>query len=420
MDNWNKSRYETTIVILLALLFGVLVLNRVAVVYLFPFIIDAFHITYAQAGAIASVLAITFALSTWLSGMLSDRYGKKIVLIPSSIFFSLMSWFSGAAGSFASLIFARGLMGVGQGSVLPASIATILIESRPERRGFNFGIQQALSPLIALGIGPILVTQLTRFVQWRTVLMLVGIPSLIIAFVLLFYMREPVLTSAAQDDEHPPTNKPGFFEPLKYRNVFISSIVTPLMLCCSMVFLTFSVVYLTREVGLSVPDAGLLLSMIGVTGFFGCILLPLISDHFGRKTVIVPCLFVLGLSLVGFVLSGGNFVLLGTFASVAGFCLGGTAPLALSALPTESVPPQLAATASGIPVTFGELFGGALMPFLAGYLCDLFGLKAAIYASAAAPLVAGFVAIFYHETAPRVIARRSSQSICAVSIANGG
>jgi sugar phosphate permease len=94
---------------------------------------------------------------------------------------------------------------------------------------------------------------------------------------------------------------------------------------------------------------------------------------------------------------------------VAGFAIGGIAPLALSALTTESVPPNLAATASGIPASFGEIFGSALMPFVAGYLSDLYGLKAAIYFSAAAPLLGGWVGLFYKETAPKILAKRAFQ-----------
>jgi MFS family permease len=66
----------------------------------------------------------------------------------------------------------------------------------------------------------------------------------------------------------------------------------------------------------------------------------------------------------------------------------------------------LAATASGIPASIGEILGSALMPFLAGYLCDLYGLKTALYFSAIAPLIAGSVGIFYKETAPKIICKR--------------
>jgi len=111
------------------------------------------------------------------------------------------------------------------------------------------------------------------------------------------------------------------------------------------VFVTFSIVYLTKEIHLSISDAGIIMSLFGVTGFFGCILLPLLSDRVGRKIVVIPSMFVTGLCFWGFILSGSNFFLLAILVSIAGFAVGGIAPIALSALTTESVPPYLAATA---------------------------------------------------------------------------
>jgi len=408
MGNKEKSSYEMGVVVLLALLWGIVIMNRLAIVYLFPFIIDEFKISYAQAGALTSILALTFAFSTWFSGGLSDRVGRKIVLIPATIFFSIMSWFSGLSHSFVQMMLVRGLMGIGQGSVLPASVATIAAESNPNRRGFNFGLHQALAPLIAVGLGAILVTQLTRIMSWRMVFFMVGVPGLIITIILYFYMREPRPLLFEQGGERSETTaeKPGFFAPLKCRNVILSSIVNSLMMCCMFVFAAFGIVYLTKELYLSVSRAGIIMSLLGFTGFGGCILLPLLSDYIGRKKVIIPSLFVTGLCFLGFMSCGSNYFLLALLIAIAGFGIGGIAPIAIAALTTESVEPSLAATASGIPVSFGEIFGGALMPFVAGYFADIYGLKAALYFSAVAPLIGGLVALCYEETAPRILDRK--------------
>lgn len=408
IDRKERAYYELGIVILLALLWGIVMMNRLTIVYLFPLIIPEFKMSYVQAGALASILAITSAFAIWFFGGLSDRVGRKIILIPATLFFSLMSWFSGLTYSFLQMFLARGLMGIGQGAVLPASIATISSESTPTRRGFNFGLHQALAPLIALGIGAILVTQLAKLMSWRMVFFVTGIPGLVISVILYFYMREPKPLSFRKGENVSggPVERPGFFTPLKYRNVIISSIVNFFMMCCLFVFATFSLVYLTKEIQLSISDAGIIISLLGFAGFIGCILLPLLSDRVGRKPIIIPSLFVAGLCFLGFILSGDNFFFLALSVSIAGFAIGGIAPIALSALTTESVPPYLAATASGIPASIGEIFGSALMPFLAGYLCDLYGLKTALYFSAVAPLIAGFVGLFYEETAPKIIGHR--------------
>jgi len=48
-------------------------------------------------------------------------------------------------------------------------------------------------------------------------------------------------------------------------------------MCCLYVFATFSIVYLTKEIYLSISDAGIIMSLFGFTGFFGHILLPLLK-----------------------------------------------------------------------------------------------------------------------------------------------
>lgn len=405
MSKKQKPFYEWGIVILLAFHGGIFFMNRLAIVYLFPFIIPEFKMSYAQAGALMSILAICSAFATWFFGGLSDRVGRKVILIPATLLFSIMSWFSGITNSFLQMLLARGFMGIGIGAGLPASTAVISAESTPSRRGLNFGLQHALIPLIGLGIGPILVTQLTKIMSWRMVFLIVGIPGLLIGIILYFYMREPKLELFRQEG-NVSGEKLGFFAPLKYRNIIISSFLNFLMMGCLYVFSAFSILYLTKEIHLSVSDAGIIVSFL-FTGFFGCILLPLLSDHIGRKPVVIISLFVTGLGFLGFILSGSNFFLLAICVSIAGFAIGGIGPIVISAVPTETVPPQMAALAVGIPFSIGEIFGSTLMPFLAGYLCDLYGLKAFIFFSAIAPLVAGFVALFYEETAPKIIAKKS-------------
>jgi hypothetical protein len=77
MDNNKGKSYKLGIVIFLALLFGIVLLNR--------FIIDEFKINYAEARALASVLAITWAFSTWFFRGVSDRIGRKIIFIPATL-----------------------------------------------------------------------------------------------------------------------------------------------------------------------------------------------------------------------------------------------------------------------------------------------------------------------------------------------
>ena len=105
-------RYEQRLIWVLGITFGFLFFDRNAASFLMPFITKDLGFSYKQVGLIASALSFTWALSAFFGGALSDRTGRrKPVLLASAIAFSVCSFLSGLAGSFATLFAARFLMG---------------------------------------------------------------------------------------------------------------------------------------------------------------------------------------------------------------------------------------------------------------------------------------------------------------------
>jgi MFS family permease len=73
----HSKRYENTLVAILFLTWGTVFLDRMSQLYLAPYIVPEFHLTHSQVGMLASVLAITWAISTLVFGALSDRIGRR-------------------------------------------------------------------------------------------------------------------------------------------------------------------------------------------------------------------------------------------------------------------------------------------------------------------------------------------------------
>jgi sugar phosphate permease len=65
----------------------------------------------------------------------------------------------------------------------------------------------------------------------------------------------------------------------------------------------------------------------------------------------------------------------------------------------------MATTAVGLSMGFAELFGGVLLPPIAGQAADAFGLEAIFYICIGLALLAAFAALFLKETAPRITGR---------------
>lgn len=415
LDQQRPKGYEWKIVLLLAITWGMVGLDRLVIVYLFPIIIPEFNLSNTAAGAITSVLALTWAVAAWVLGNVSDKYGRKKVLVPSIIFFSLMSWVTALSKGLGSMLVIRGLLGFGEGGVFSATVASIAEESSPKRKGLNIGFFQSFFPLMGIGLGAIIATQLAQIFSWRPVFFIVGIPGIILAIIIIFYMREP--RSTLRNTESPSSSesesvgekdaeKLGLFAPFKYRNIWLSTVISCLFMNWLFVFSAFSPLFLTEIRGLSLTSVGLILSGWGFGGFIGMILIPALSDFIGRRPTMVISAIIGGITTLLFAVADPNASLLFFILLIAGIFGWGCYPLFLAVITTESVPAKMAGTAVGIPTAIGEIFGAMLMPIIAGGLADMYGLSYPMFLAGAAPIIVGIIALFYIETAPRIVARK--------------
>ena len=416
LNNQRSKGYEWKIVTLLALLHGTVGLDRLVIVYLFPILIPEFGLNNTQAGTLTAVLAMTWAVSALVMGSLSDRIGRKKILLPSAIFFSVMSWVTGVAKTYGGLLVIRALMGIGEGGVFSTSVATIAEESTPKKRGLNLGIHQSFFPGVGIGLGAIIATQLATKFGWRPVFFIVGIPGLVLAIIIAIVMKEPLSffrkaeknSSQEIEIEHSET-KTGLFAALKYRNVWVSTLVSCLFMNWLFVFAAFAALFLTQVRGLSLPTAGVVLSAWGFGGFIGMIGIGAISDYLGRRPVMIVSSVITGISVIWFAVAGSNPVTLFCILFVGAIFGWGTYPIFLSLTTTESVPAKLAGSSVGIPTSIGEIFGAMVMPIIAGSLADKFGLIYPMYLAGIAPIIAAVVSFLYIETAPRVLHRKNQK-----------
>lgn len=411
MNQHAKIGYEWKILILLAMIWGISALDRMAITFLFPQIVPELKLSNAQAGMLTSVLALTYSMSVWSFGSVSDRIGRKLVLVPAAFFFSLMSWLGGVMKSFFPLAVARGLMGIGDGAIYSPGMATIAEESAPERRGLSLGLFICTFPLIGQGLGAIICTQLADSMGWRWTFFIVGIPGMILAVLLLKVMREPPsiiqrkkLIASGQKPAKVPLS-----EVLKYRNIWLCIIIGSLFLSYVFVFAAFAPLYLTEVHGLDIKKVGYIMSAVGAGGVLGLPIMPWISDHIGRKPILIFSMFAASLGVFAFVYVGNQPVMMFTTIFFTYALAGGCTPLALGTVPSESVPKEVIGTAIGIPTAVGELFGAMAMPTIAGFLGDKYGLTAPLYLAIIAPFVAGFVGFLMIETAPRVLSKKEKR-----------
>jgi predicted MFS family arabinose efflux permease len=393
----STRRYENTLVAILFFTWGTVFLDRMSQLYLAPYFAPEFHLSREQIGTLASVLAITWAASTFLFGALSDRVGRRPVLVPAVLAFSALSWISGLAHSYHQLLFIRALMGIAEGPTW--SIMTALIEesSQPTRRGRNIGLVVSAAALVGLAAAPVLTTQVASRWGWRSAFFVAGIPGLLAGFLIWKFVKEP---AASAEPTHRKPSLREYVSILRYRNIGLCCLGATGFMSWLFALNVFAPLYITEVAHQTPTTAGFLLGASGLGSFFLGFLLPSLSDRVGRKPILllmaaasafvplaflVPALYVYPLLLAAIV-----------FAANTGQ---GIASLVMVLVPTESVPAQFRATSIGLTTLVGETMGATGAPLLAGALAEKHGLGLTMWLAAGGSAVLFLAALFLQEPA---------------------
>ena len=140
---------------------------------------------HKSAPQIALTLTASLAmrpLGALLFGFLADRYGRRLPLILSILFYSVMEIFSGLAPSYRIFLFLRLLYGVGMGGEWGVGAALAMEASPVARRGILSGILQegyALGYLLAA----LAYWAVFPHWGWRPMFFLGGLPALLTLFI---------------------------------------------------------------------------------------------------------------------------------------------------------------------------------------------------------------------------------------------
>ena len=406
----KTMRYEQRLIWVLGITFGFLFFDRNAANYVMPFIVDDLHFNNQQVGLLASALSFTWALSSYLGGVLSDRTGlRKPVLLVSVVAFSVCSALSGLAMSFAALFAARLLMGLVEGPFLPVCQSLVAAESDHARRGNNMGVMQNFgSNFLGSFLAPLLLVPIAAHWSWRMAFFLSAVPGLVMAILIARYVHEPGRSS------HPLAGEravPGHLEMLRYRNMLLCTLMSIVMVAWMVLGWAFLPLFYVKVRHID-ANGGMkvLMSLLGLSAAFFSFIVPRLSDRLGRRPVVVM-FNLLGLLVpLAALYWQGSIWMLGVLIFI-GWAASGTFPLFMGTIPSETIPPRYVATALGITVGIGEIFGGVCGPALAGWAADRSTLAAPLVIQAGCAIAGALIALGLQETAPSRVARAAAASV---------
>jgi len=339
---------------------------------LLPFYADRFGASGTQVGLLITVYSIAQFFLAPIWGRLSDRVGRRPILIFGLLGSAVSYVVFGYAGSLTVLFVSRILAGIG-GATVPVAQAYIADITPPEKRAGNLGL---IGAAFGLGFifGPALGGILAPISPHAP-----GLAAAALCFgngILAFFLLPESLS-----EEERATRAIGR-SPLSLRDVRVAlqNRVTARILLLSFLFtMAFAAMQPTFPLfgsirfGLDERHVGYLFAFLGtisaiVQGGLVRRLVPLLGEARLIKFSGVP--FIAGLLTIAYSGSVG-MLLLGLALLAIGF--GGTLPSIVSLL-SRVAPPQLQGSVLGIGQSVGSL-ARIIGPTLAGILYDLRGVE---------------------------------------------
>jgi MFS family permease len=428
-DRSKLFTYENGLLLLLGFSFGIAFVDRNAATILGPFIRQDLGLDNTELALLGSGLALTWAIGAYVVARWSDAAGRrKPFLVAFLLIFSACSFLSGLAPSFGVLLASRVVMGFVEGPFLPVCLAVMMAESSEHRRGVNAGVMQNLfAALLGQSLAPIVLVPLAQAFDWRAAFYVAGVPGLLCALAVAWFVREPERGTAARsaharnavrgpaspdaadasasDLSAAPAASPaaseriGIFAMLKVRNILLCSAISICMVAWLIMGWTFLPTYLVEDRALSPATMQWIMSALGICTALSGFGAPWLSDRIGRKPVMIAFCFAGAVTPLATLYFPGAVSVM-TAIMFLGWLGTGAFPLFMGVIPGETISRAQAASAMGLIVCIGEVAGGFGITTLAGRVADLTSLAAPFLLMTACTAVAGLLCLFLEETAP--------------------
>ncbi|ANW63639.1 MFS transporter [Mycobacterium sp. djl-10] len=375
----------------LLLCFGVVVLDGLdiaLVAFIAPSLITDWGLTKAQLGPIVTSGLFGLAVGSLVAGPLSDRYGRRKVIITALITFGLLSAATALATDVLSFSVLRFLTGLGLGAAMP-NAATLVSEFAPTRRRSAMMAITYCGMTLGGAIAGYLTSVVIEIASWHWALVIGGVLPVVYAAVVFvalpespkFLARNPTrdgelltLMRSVTTETIPDGTRFRLDEPAAGSSVAVAALLTTRFRIGTVTIWTgfiaaFFIVYLMNswlpilmtDVGFSLAAAatiGLLLQLGGTVGNIG---IGWLMDRFGLHRVVITGMGCAALMLVLIAVAPQDVIVIGCLSFVLGMFTNSVAtgfPILSAAFYPTAIRATGTSWATGI-ARFGAIGGAA-------------------------------------------------------------
>ncbi|MGH1402325.1 MAG: MFS transporter, partial [Acinetobacter tandoii] len=166
--------------------------------FIAPALLDDWGISKPQLAPVLSAALVGMSIGAIISGPLSDKFGRKGIIVTTTLLFSVFTILCGFASSTQELMIYRFITGVGLGAAMP-NISTMVSEYMPvKRKAFLTGLA-GCGFMLGISCGGVLSAYLLEGFGWSKVIILGGSIPLLLVIALLLALPESTQSLIARN-----------------------------------------------------------------------------------------------------------------------------------------------------------------------------------------------------------------------------
>jgi len=339
-----------------------------------PIFTKEFGVGAAAIGLVVGIYGMARLFLNLPAGLLSQRFGRRVMMGGGLMLCAVGTGFMGFAGEVNELVLWRFLSGAGSAMYMTGAMSFITDISTDQNRGRLMSLHQGCL-LIGVDSGPILGGFIADSLGYRWAFYLAGLLTLAAAIWVLLSLPKTRSRSRDEFSQKDTSSSPGSFWDIHTIKALLTNQTFLIVnLFSLMVFFTRTgsrhtllPLLASGTVGMSATQLGLLFTVMATINFLFVFPAGVLTDRYGRKSVVLPgvALTVLALSLFAFSESLWAFFMAGVILG-AGTGIIGPTPTAYIG---DLAPHGKAGIAMGLHRTFGDL-GFITGPIVLGIIAD--------------------------------------------------
>jgi MFS family permease len=381
----SEMKRWTYILPVIVFIYVIAYIDRTNIAFALPHLKQDMHLTGSQQGFVSGVFFFGYLLLQVPGGYMAERWSARKWIAILMVLWCVFAVAAGFTHSYSELVLARFLLGVAEGGVQPALMATIRSWFPFSERSRAYAIFKLYTPISTLIAAPFSGLILT-FGSWRELFIIQGGVPLIIGIVAwLTIMRDTPAKAkwlSPNERNYIESARVSEGEPLQHRGTFKAAFSSPIVWMFALIYtltqlgllgLTIWLPTLLKQSFHSDFEVGLAAMLPAVASGVAIVLVGRSADRRGRHITHIAAILGVGavvLAAAGFLSANQKWLVLAAMVVATAASIAWYGPF--WATVTKLMPVAAAGAGIGIVNGVGNL-GGFIGPVIGGWLFDVSG-----------------------------------------------